>query len=240
MTAAAQPAPHAAHDPRFGGLFATAAGDSLHIEASWSEQRRVRLFVTDATGSPISSDRMRDIDARAVTGDRESPFVLLEADNYFEARIPTLALPAAITVRFKPGASGREERLTFSFREFSAAYILGSTAPTEIPTTLKGILDALTAERKGVQSIVEREQFQELLGSEDRIRDLVLAIDPYLDRLPPMTRRRVEETTRAVIRSCWLLHTAMDYGIDAQRGAAVEQLDEMLDRALAELSGLMQ
>ena len=218
--------PHAAHSARLGGAFATAAGDTLHIEVSWSEQRRVRLFVTDASGLPISLETLRNFEAHAVAGDGQLPFTLLEVESYFEARVPTMRLPATIEVRLKPHAAAQEERLSFSFTEHSAV-IEGSSTPAEIPATLEGVLDALAAEQRAMQSIVDREAFIDLLGTEGRIRELVLALEPHLGSMTA-ARPQAQAAIAAVVRACWLLHTILDYGSNAQRDAALTQLNDAL------------
>jgi hypothetical protein len=231
VTASAQQ-PHAAHGARLGGTFATAAGDTLHLEVSWSEQRRVRMFVTDASGLPIPLEALRSLEAHAVVGDAQSPFTLLEVESYFEARVPTLPLPASIEVRLKPHASAEEERLSFSFPEYSAV-ISGSSAPAEIPATLEGVLDALAAEQRAMQAIVDREAFIDLLGTESRIRELALALEPHLEAMPS-ARPRAQAAITAVVRACWLLHTVLDYGVNPQRDAALAQLND----ALRDVAGL--
>jgi hypothetical protein len=236
LPALAQP-PHAAHSARLGGAFATAAGDTLHVEVSWSEQRRVRLFVTDASGSPIPLETLRGFEAHAVAGDRQSPFTLLEVESHFEARVPTLPLPATIAVLLRPNAAAQEERLAFSFREYSAV-VAGSSAPVEIPPTLEGILDALAAEHRAMQPIIEREAYIELLGIEDRIRELALALEPHFEAMP-VVRFQAPAVLTAVVRACWLLHTILDYGTNPQRDAALRQLGDAL-RDVADLAGKRQ
>jgi hypothetical protein len=221
-------------------MFAAVSSDTLHLEASWSEQRRVRLFVSDASGSPLSLERLRTFTALAIAGNGESPFSLIEANAYFEARISTLPTPAVIVVLFKASATAPAERVTFSFSSYSAAVVPGSLSPAEIPGTLKGILEALAAEQRTTQSVIERAEFSELLGSEDRIRDLVLATEPYLDRLSTEARGRAQLAITGVVRACWLLHTVLDYGTVPQRDAAIKQLNDALDRTLAALSGLAE
>jgi len=240
-SASAQQAPHAAHGARFGGAFATTTGDTRHVEVVWSEQRRVRLFITDASGGPLPIDQLRDVQARAVAGDRESPFTFLEADYYFESRVPTMALPAVVAVWIKPSPGAMEERLTFSFNDYSPAIAgLDAAAPVEIPATLSGIVAALNDERRAAQTIVEREEFPELLGTEDRIRDLVLALEPYLEPLAAEARTKARSAMTTVVRTCWLLHTVMDYGAVPQREAVLKQLGEALDRLAAALPAAPQ
>jgi len=232
----AQPAPHASHGPRSGGAFATAATDTLHLELSWAEQRRARLFVVDATGAPIALEKLRDFEIGVVAGGRESPFVLLEVEGYFEARIPTLTLPATMALRLRPDTSAEAELLTFSFSDYSAA-VYGSTAPAEIPPTPAAILDAMADEWRTMEALIDRGAFLELLGPEDRIRELVLALEPHLEARPPSERIRAQSAITATVRAGWLLHTALDYGSGAQRTAAIADLDHALREVAAAVGG---
>jgi hypothetical protein len=234
----ARQAPHAAHGPRFGGAFTTASNDTVHVEVVWSEQRRVRMFFTDASGSPLPLEQMRGVQARIMTGDRATPFVWLEVDYYFEARIPTLTLPAVMTVEIKLSDAATEERRSFTFRQYSPAIPgMDGSSPVDIPITLNGILAALAEEHRGMQSAIARGAFPELLGTEDRVRDLVLAIEPHLDAVRPETRRKAQSVVTNVVRACWLLHTVLDYGTAAQRDAVVDELSDLLEKVAATLPG---
>ena len=231
--------PHAVHGPRLGGAFASAAADTLHLEAIWSEQRRLRLLVMDASSEPLPIERLRGIEAVAIAGDRESPLTLLEADFYFEARLPTLSMPAAIVVRLKASADAPEDRLTFSFADYSPNILaIGIAAPAEIPGTLAGILSAVADDRRIVPALIELGDFTGLLDAEHRIRERVLAIEPYLEPLPAAAKVAAQSAITSVVRACWLLHTVMDYGNTPQRDAAVKRLGDAVDRTLAAVSGL--
>jgi hypothetical protein len=237
--AAAQSAPHARHQATLGGAFATAASDTLHVEAIWSEQRRIRVVVQDAIGAPVPLERLRGIEGVAVASGRESPLTLLEADEYFEARLPTLELPAVISVRLKASPAAAEDRLTFSFTDYSPIVLgLGIAAPAEIPGTLAGLLSAVADDQRAVPVLISQSDIAGLFDAENRIRERVLAIEPYLEPLPAEAKLAAQAAITAVVRACWLLHTVMDYGTPPQRDAAVKQLVYAVDRVLAAVSGI--
>jgi hypothetical protein len=236
----AQSASHAPHEGRYGGAFATAAADSLHVEAVWSEQRRIRLFVTDASGNVLRIERLRGIEATAIADSRESAAVLIEIDRHFEARVPTLRLPAAISVRFKASPESPGELLQFTFDDYSQQIDPSDRpAPAEIPDTLAGILRALEEDRQALHKIfAEGIDAGRMLPIEDRVRDHVLAIEPYLEPLTGARRSGAEYAITRVVRSCWLLHTVMDHGNDAQLAAALTEVNDALTRLQASVSGL--
>jgi hypothetical protein len=185
----AQSAPHAAHDPRLGGAVAAIVSDTIHIEAVWSEQRRLRLFIWDATGDLLPLERLREIDARAIAASRESRLQLLEIEGYFEARIPTLLPPASIVVRVKASPALAEEQVAFTFATYSPDVLgLAMASPPDIPDTLAGILSAIAGDRREAKALLEAGQFFALPLTEERIRERVLAIEPYLAALPAAER----------------------------------------------------
>jgi len=231
----AQEAPHAVHGARLGGSFAAAADDTVHVEVSWSEQRRVRLFVADASGAPIPIERLRDFEATATAAGIESRFTLLEVEGYFEARVPTLAQPASIAMRLRTGG-GEAESFTFVFAEHSAA-MPGSSSPVEVPPTVAGILDAVAHERRTMQQHLDGHTALEALGPEERIRELVLALEPHVETKPPAERLRTQAAISAAVRAGWLLHTAIDYGSVEQRTAALAALDQALRDVAAAAGG---
>lgn len=225
--------------PRRGGVLQPAAGDTLHVEAMWAEQRRLRVFVWDATGAPLPVERLREFAGTVRAADRESPLRLIEVDGFYEARIATLSLPATVEVELQPSPGDRTERLSFTFEAYSVDRSgLMMTAPIEIPPTLKGILDALAENRRELRTLVERGEFMAVYGPDDRIRDLVLATEPYVAQLPEAAQRAVEAVRTDVIRTGWLLHTAIDYGGEAQARAAAQMFDAGLDRLAALFSGI--
>ena len=238
----AQPAPHDAHQGRHGGAFAAAAADTLHVEAVWSEQRRLRLLITDASGDPLTIETLRGIEAIVVAGDSEAFASLIETEHHFEARIPTLRLPAVIDVRFKASAAAPEERLVFNFDDYSKPIdAVPREAPAEIPDTLAGILRVLDEDRRAAEAIAaEKDDTSRLLPIEERIRERALAIDPYLKALSTAQRLHAEATVTLVVRTCWQLHIVLDNGTSAQLDATVAQLGEALDRVRAAVEGLVR
>jgi hypothetical protein len=236
---AAQNAPHANHEAHLGGAFATIAADTMHVEAIWSEQRRLRLFVSLASGGQVPIERLRDIDAQATAANRTSPLQLLEIDGYFEARIPTLTAPAEIVVRLRVAPGLAEEKLSFSFASYSPDVLgLAMAPPPEIPDTLAGILNALAVDRREAQALLETGQYFAVPNVEERIRERVLAIEPHLASLTAAERTRADTGIAAVVRACWLLHMALDFGDVAQRLAAFRQIGEGLDRLTPLVAGI--
>jgi hypothetical protein len=238
-TAAAQ-RPHAPHSSRYGGAFATAASDSLHVEAVWSEQRRIRLLVTEASGDLLPLETLRNIAATVIAGGAESPAALIEIDAHFEARIATLRLPAVISVRFKASSASPEELLQFNFDDYSKPVDdFPRPSPSEVPGTLAGILRALEEDHRAVQTIyAEGVDAGRIFPIEERIRERVLAIEPYLGPLPAERRSQALSAITFVVRSCWLLHISMDNGNEAQLAASVTQLSDALTRIPAAVAGL--
>jgi hypothetical protein len=234
----AQEAPHERHAARLGGSFATAASDTLHVEAVWSEQRRLRVFVVDASGGPAPVERLRDIEGVVRTGDSETALVLLEVDGYFEARIPTLPLPAAMLIVLKTSAGRSEDRLAVAFETYSPDAIgFGRAAPPEIPDSLPGILRGLADDRRAAQALMDKGEVAAVSVPEERIRELALALVPYLDRLPRERRQSGNAALTEAIRASWLLHLATDYGNQPQWLAAFKQLADAVDRITAAFSG---
>lgn len=238
--AQAQPAPHASHEARLGGILSPAAADTLHAEAVWSEQRRLRLFVTNASAEPLPIERLREIEARVLIGEQESPFQLLELEGYFEARIPTLGLPAAMIVELRVPAMSAD-RVALTFRTYSEDVRgFGSAAPPEIPDTLAGIIEALAEDRRAAQAAFEHGQFAAMSEPEERIRERAIAIEPHLASLSPALRAQAKIAITAVVRACWLLHMSLDYGNLPQREAAIRQVGETLDRLTGLLAGTVR
>lgn len=236
----AQQAPHLAHEGRHGGAFATAASDTIHVEAVWSEQRRIRFFLVGATGDPLTLETLRDVEATAVVGGDESPAALIELDSHFEARIRTLPLPATISIRLKMSRGAPEDLLAFTFEDYSRQIDdIARPSPPEIPPTLAGILAALEEDRRALQTIfAEKVDANRLLPVEERIRERAIAIEPYLSNLPGQRRAEAQTAITSIVRSCWLIHIVLDFGNAAQFSDSVNQLNEALMRIPAAVSGL--
>lgn len=239
--ATAQQAPHFPHESRFGGIFASAAGDALHLEGIWAAQRRFKLLVIDGSGAPLTLDQLRSMRGKVVAGGRETPLVLLEADSYFEARIPTLTLPATIAVQFQSSPTASIEGLTFTFAGYSIDTSGDAAeAPIEIPATLEGIIQALRIDQQDGRARVARGDLSALTESEHRIRELVTALEPYVSARPEESRRGAEAARLRVMRGVWLLHIAFDYGNAAQTREAFSRLSAAIDDTIAAFGGVAQ
>lgn len=238
VTAIAQPAPHALHTASFGGQFGVAASDTLHVEAIWIEQRRLRLLISSPSGDQLPLERLREVSGSVTAAGRESPLVLMEVVGHFEARIPSLTKPAIIAVRLKT-SDRSDDQLTFTFADHSENR-LGVYWPTppEIPDTLQGLLRALTFDRQALLAVKDQEEYLGLSEIEERIRERSLALESYLAPLPAEAQQAARSTITAIVRACWLLHTSLDYGSLIQSDAARTEIVEKLGTIPGLMAGL--
>ena len=216
---------HLPHEPLHGGQFFTAAGDTLHVEGVWPEQRRFKLFVADEWGRPLPEARLRELGGRVVVGDVSAPLTVGPDAEYFEARLPTLKLPAEPSLILSvPGRA--DEGFQFSFHAYSDERNAVSfpIEPTVIPDSLPGLLAALTIDRDDIDAVFSRGQLAFVYAPADRVRDHVLALEAYLPRMDVTMRARAQAQIRTAVRAAWLLHVASDDGTPAQANAAREGL----------------
>jgi len=225
---------HLPHEPLYGGQFFSAAQDTLHIEGVWPEQRRFKLFVADEWGRPLNEARLRTLGGRIVVGDVSTPLVVGTEADYLEARLPTLKLPAEISLVLSvPGRV--DEGFQFSFHGYSDERnaIRFPIEPTVIPDSLPGIVAALTAARDEVEAVFSRGQLAYVYAPADRARDLALALESFLADLPAADRARAGELIRVAVRAAWLLHVASDEGTLAQADAARIGLNATIAEVIA-------
>lgn len=233
LASAQQPPPHD-HEPRFGGALFPAAGDTLHIEGVWSEQRRFKLFVSDPAGRLLPVDRLRAVRGRVLVGDRAFPLELQPGVAFLEARIPTMPIPAQFSVQVEVAPGGPEEGFELLFSDYSdERRARGEALPTVSPTTLPGILAAVRQDRRDGQWLLDRGELVTVSIPAERIRYRVLELEPYISRLRVSARPRAEAALLTAVRAVWLLHTATDYGNDVQIGAAFAALGLALDEVEA-------
>ena len=212
---------HPPHEPLHGGQFFRAAQDTLHVEGVWPEQRRFKLFVTDEWGRPLSEARLRELGGRIVMGEVSAPLAVGADAEYFEARLPTLTMPAELALVLSvPGYP--DEGFQFSFHAYSDERnaVRYPIEPTVIPDSLPGILSALKTDLDQVAAVFAKGQLAFAYAPADRVRDHMLALETYLPGLPAAKRARVEGQIEAAVRAAWLLHTASDEGTLAQADAA--------------------
>lgn len=228
---------HLPHEPLHGGQFFPAAQDTLHVEGVWPEQRRFKLFVADEWGRPLPEARLRQLGGRIVAGEVSAPLTVAADAEYLEARLPTLKMPAELSLVLSvPGH--QDEGFQFSFHAYSDERnaVRFPIEPTVIPDSLSGILAALIADQDEVAAVFARGQLAFVYAPADRARDHVMALEPYLPGLPEAQRAQAGELIRAAVRAAWLLHVASDEGTLAQAHAARTGLNT----AIAEVAAAFQ
>ena len=225
---------HLPHQPLHGGQFFATALDTLHIEGVWPEQRRFKLYVADEWGRPLPEARLRELGGRIVAGDVSVPLTMSVDAEYLEARLPTLKLPAELSlVLAVPGRA--DEGFQFSFHAYSDEQnaVRFPIEPTAIPDSLSGILSALRTDQDEIEAVFLRGQLAFVYAPADRARDHLLALEAYLPDLDAPGRARAEELIRAGVRAAWLLHVASDEGTLAQANAARTGLSTAIADAIA-------
>lgn len=225
---------HLPHEPLHGGQFFPAAQDTLHLEGVWPEQRRFKLFVADAFGRPLPEARLLALGGRIVAGGVSSALAAGPDAEYLEARLPTLKLPAELSLILSvPGHA--DEGFQFSFHGYSDERnaVRFPIEPTVIPDSRAGILAALAAARDEVEAVFSRGQLAYVYAPADRARDLVMALEPYQPALPAAGYARAGELIRVAVRAAWLLHVASDEGTLAQADAARIALNAAIAEVIA-------
>jgi hypothetical protein len=123
--------PHGNHNPQHGGQFFMAPDNWHHLEGVHPSARVFRLYLYDDFARPLSSDKMKDVEARVVTKEAFDPatrktteltsFPLKTARNrpYLEARIDPAQLPAEMTAKVRFSDDQPEHRFDFTFAALS-------------------------------------------------------------------------------------------------------------------------
>jgi hypothetical protein len=227
------------HSPQHGGMFLPAANDTLHLEAVWPMQRIVRVFVYGEDMRPVAPDRLLSIHGSINVAGQAFP-LRPTTDGFLEARVPTLPLPASMTLDIALGQGLGDERFAITFSGYSVEsrpydFLL---PPTPIPGTLAALLTALHDDQRDAQASVDSNGLIFAYAPAVRARDHLLALDGYVPSLAPAARPRAEAAIRAGVRAAWLLHVAADDGISpwAVRGS-VGVLSEALADVVAAFGG---
>jgi hypothetical protein len=236
VRAAAQPAHD--HTPRHGGLLLPVVHDTLHIEAVWPMQRIVHVFVYDEAMRAIAPDRLPGIRGRIGVGG-ETFALRPSGDGFLEARIPSSAIPARMTLELALTA-GDEQPFDLVFPGYSVEsqafdFVL---PPTPIPDSLAGLLAALRDDARDAHASLGGNGLIFAYAPAVRARDHLLALDAHVARLAPPARPRAEAAVLAAVRAAWLLHVAADAGISPwQIGGSVGVLTEALDEVVDAFGG---
>jgi mono/diheme cytochrome c family protein len=195
------PKRHAAHAGQLGGMLVPLAGDTMHAEVVWSEQRRLRVYVTSVTGEAHSADQLASLRWSVTTADGSTSTLTIVGDH-LEARIPTVPLPGTFTL-IVPGAA--TEQVQFQFGNYSAAPPEFVVPATVIPSSEAGIIEAIREQAAAAQQLVISNGSSELYVPTTHLRDLLLALDNGGDHR--------DRALRAMIRATWSLHLAGDNGL---------------------------
>jgi hypothetical protein len=107
--------PHGDHNPKHGGSFIMAP-NNWHVEATHPAPSQFRLYVYDEYSRPFIP---RGFTSRIVVGDTSIPFRPAPGSAFLDARVPQLALPAAIVVRARFEENQPEYRFDFQFYDYS-------------------------------------------------------------------------------------------------------------------------
>lgn len=146
---------HGDHNPKHGGIFFMAPDNWHHLEGTYPEAGRFRLYVYDDYSKPLSPGEARKVRARVVTKEEfdpktratrelaSAPLVLAPTGAFFEARLDPLPLPARMTAKISFSADDKESRFDFAFPSYSRdiptpvarapapAPAMGAPAPTQ-------------------------------------------------------------------------------------------------------------
>jgi hypothetical protein len=224
---------HSTHYPKHGGVFFPAAGDTRHVEGVWPRQRLLNVYVYDEDSRPLALERLRAMSGRVVIGTATFPLVLRAHDRMFEARIPTLKIPAELIVELRWPGRAEPEGLQVIFPHLTDVRARTfALEPTVMPRTLAGLLEALRKDAIDGERLIDEGQSAYVFGPAVRAKDHALALDPFVAALAADPRARAESAVRAAVRAAWLLHTAGDDGtIEQTREAAAQLRDAVKDVA---------
>jgi len=199
------PAPrrHAIHAGQLGGLLVPMQGDTLHIEVTFAEQRRLRAFVTTTGGEPLTTERLRALALATKTADgSEAPFLVSRSGDALEARVPSTKLPATFVLIDRQGDAAPPPSVTFSSYSVTPAELL--IPPTEIPTIDPLFISGIRVQADTALKLVSESQHGQLYLPTTHIRDLLIAMEP--------ADANRERALREMTRANWALHLAGDNG----------------------------
>jgi hypothetical protein len=220
---------HGSHGGQHGGLLLPVAGDTLHLEGVFQEQRRFRVYVTDAAGRALAPSALRALDLKiSDEAGRISPLVLAADGQYLEARIATQPMPAAITVIID-SSNGDAERWGMLFSAYTIEPPSFEVVPITIPPTLKGVLEALRGQVQASIELSSSRDYGQLYEPATHARELLLALVPYAEQLEAAPRLTAEAAIASALRASWLAHLSGDVGTPVQSSAAVEALRDAFD-----------
>jgi hypothetical protein len=214
------PKRHAPHAGEEGGAVLVLFDDTMHAELVWQQQRRVRLFITDAEGKPWPLPQLGRLQARVKgPSNKTSPFELSKDGEYLEARVDSAPPPADFEVLVRrPDAVESSAAVTLA--DHALPPLSFEVPPTVIPTTVPGMVSALGEHAAKARAMVNAGQFGSLYLPTTHVRDLVLAIAQRSADPPAVLR--------PMLRATWQLHLAGDAGTPAEIRRAADVFDEAM------------
>ncbi len=227
-----QARPHEDHNPKHGGIFFMAPDSWHHLEGTYPEPGIFRVHFYDNYSQPLSAGELTgravlkevyDADTQKTYEAVARPLRLVEADGgtTMEARVGNLRLPAEVTAKIRFEPDGSEERFDFIFAELSVEPVEG--APTEtaeaelfarkaIPDTPDDIAFEIATRDLKIQQLIRKGQFGDVWIPALEAKDLALALDSHLARLPRMDQYTLRLAMKQFVRSAWMLDWYGDLG----------------------------
>ena len=114
--------PHGDHNPKHGGTFFMVS-NNWHLEVTHPAASVFRLYIYDNYSKPFSPPGLagRIVEVQDTAGKRTDvaiPFTKT-LRGYYEARVPSLAVPATIAAKVRFEATDKEYRFDFIFPDYS-------------------------------------------------------------------------------------------------------------------------
>ena len=216
---------HTTHYPRHGGLFFTAFNDTLHVEGAWPAQRLLRIYVSEPDGRAVSKERLKAISGTVEAGGTKTPLRLRD-DGVFEARVPTLKMPAEILVLLTE--NGETGGMHFIFTSHSDDRALSfALEPTVIPDTLTRTLAAMRRDVDDATELMEQQQSAFVFAPAVRARDHALSLERFLPA-DPTARAVADAAIRETVRVAWMLHIAVDEDSATEARLVLDELRRMV------------
>lgn len=239
--------PHGNHNARYGGQFFMAPDNWHHLEGTHPTARTFRLYVFDDYGRPLPPADLRAVRARVVTEERfdsttrtttdvrSFPLRVAGESAYLEAVIDRPTLPAEMTAKVNFGGDSDEYRFDFYFEALTeqplspnsqAPVVDPALAPDtglptqDVPGSMAAIVDLLEVRNREVAALIARGDFGAIWVPAFQAKDLAIALEPHVARLPDTRRDLGEPALGRVVRSAWLLDASGDLGNRPQVEAA--------------------
>ena len=216
---------HGNHNPQHGGQFFMAPDNWHHLEGTYPRDRTFRLYLYDDFARALPQAEMTRVTASVTSGQRSVPLRLAGNGAYLEARLDAVKLPAEMTVKLRFKADAPEYPFDFTFAALTkepaspaaarAAVpqpVAPAAPPSVEPDTISGILEQLKLRDSEVRTFIQEGNFAAVWVPAFQAKDLAVALEPHLARLPPSARAIADPAVQRVVRYAWLLDAFGDVG----------------------------